>query len=73
MTARVVLSCDGQAGIHECRQAIPVGAVLTGRDARHTAKAEGWSAQQVGGRVLDLCPACTRRLVEGRQQLGGVA
>lgn len=67
MTARVVLSCDGKEGIFACRQAIPVGAVKTGVDARRIAKAEGWSSYTAAFQpswqyeIVDLCPACTRK------------
>lgn len=67
MTARVVLACDGEwpLGVR-CRQAQPVGEVLTGSQARHEARLQGWSAPLIGGLIADLCPACTRRRLEGR-------
>jgi hypothetical protein len=69
MTARVVLSCDGEEGVFPCRQAIPVGAILTGKEARVIAKREGWSSELIARpkegitryRVEDFCPACTKR------------
>ena len=70
MTARVVLSCDGRVGIFDCRQAIPVGAVMTGKEARAIAKrVGGWSSVLIARpkegvtrhRVEDFCPACTKR------------
>jgi hypothetical protein len=62
MTARVVLACDGMEGMFRCRQAIPVGEVLTGSEARYTAKLYGeWSSRSEAGKILDLCPACTKR------------
>lgn len=68
MTARVVLSCDGREGIYDCRQAIPVGAVLNGAHARHLAGRDGWSAQLTGTAVADFCPACTRRRAQERRR-----
>lgn len=68
MTARVVLSCDGQEGMYPCRQAIPVGAVMTGNEARRIAARNGWTTRTHSGGVLvastvqDLCPACTKRM-----------
>jgi len=71
MTARVVLSCDGQEGVYPCRQAVPVGAVLTGNEARRIAAGQGWSSRWSTARehahdyrLQDLCPACTRRDLE---------
>lgn len=69
MSARVVLSCDGMGGFYLCRQAIPVGAVMTGVEARRIAKREGWSSELIARprdgvtrhRVEDFCPACTKR------------
>lgn len=62
MTARVVLACDGFEGMFRCRQAIPVGEVLTGSQARHEAKVHGgWTTTLAAGVLLDLCPACARR------------
>jgi len=69
MTARVVLSCNGMEGHFECRQAIPVGAVVTGVEARRIAKREGWSSELIARprdgitrhRVEDFCPSCTRK------------
>jgi hypothetical protein len=69
VTARVVLSCDGKEGVFDCRQAIPVGAVMTGVEARRIAKREGWSSALISrpkngvtrARVEDFCPACTRK------------
>lgn len=73
MTARVVLSCDGQVGSYDCRQAIPVGAVMTGKEARLIAKRDGWSSALVARprngitrhRVEDLCPSCTKKREQG--------
>lgn len=67
MTARVVLSCDGDRHGQSCRGAIPVGAVLNGAQARYQAGREGWSSALVGNVVRDLCPACTKRALEGRR------
>lgn len=69
MTARVVLSCDGMEGSFPCRQAIPVGPVMTGVEARRIAKRDGWSSLPISRdrdgitrlRVEDFCPACTKR------------
>lgn len=69
MTARVVLSCDGKEGVFDCRQAIPVGAILTGVEARRIAKRDGWSSLPISRdrdgvtrlRVEDFCPSCTRK------------
>lgn len=71
MTARVVLSCDGTEGTLPCRQAIPVGEVLTGAQARSIAARAGWSSNlrafpPRGFLPSDLCPACTKRKVEGK-------
>jgi hypothetical protein len=72
MTARVVLSCDGKlpSGM-ECRGAIPVGAVLTGSQARYAAGKQGWSSNLIAFpprdfQPIDLCPACTKRKQEGK-------
>lgn len=68
MTARVVLSCDGTEGVYPCRQAIPVGAITTGVEARRIAKRDGWSSALLTrprdgvtrSRVEDFCPRCTK-------------
>ena len=61
MTARVVLACDGKEGVFDCRQAIPIGKVLTGVEARRIAKRDGWSsAIDEFLLVHDFCPRCTR-------------
>lgn len=72
MTARVVLSCDGKEGVYDCRQAIPVGAVTTGSEARWKAAKEGWTAALIAFpprdyQPKDFCPACTKRRLEGRR------
>jgi hypothetical protein len=65
MTARVSLRCDGQEGVYPCRQAVPVGEVLTGAEARHEAKKHfGWSNEIVAERINDFCPRCTRERAE---------
>jgi len=62
MTTRAVISCDGQIGPYDCRQAVPVGIVTNGAQARYEAKVQfGWSSALVAGRILDLCEACTQR------------
>ena len=68
MTARVVLACDGMEGFFECRQAIPVGKVMTGVDARRIAKRDGWSSRLearpafgMAYHAVDYCPSCTRK------------
>lgn len=67
MSIRAVLSCNGQEGIYDCRQATPVGEVLTARQAREIAKKiHGWSSEVIsfsGGPYLvyDFCHACTQR------------
>lgn len=67
MTARVALRCDGFEGAFPCRQAVPVGEVLTGAQARHEARVHfGWTARVVGEAVADYCPGCTRRGLAGR-------
>jgi len=67
MTARVVLACDGEQAGERCRQAIPVGEVLSGVEARRGAKKHGgWSSYVSNtGIVVDLCPSCTKRRNEG--------
>lgn len=70
MSIRAVLSCDGKEGMYDCRQATPVGQVLTAREAREIAKKiHGWSSfawTPVGKTlmVLDFCQACTKRRAE---------
>jgi hypothetical protein len=71
VTARVVLSCDGEWHGNPCRGAIPVGAVTTGSEARWKAAKEGWTAGLVAFppkdyQPKDYCPACTKRRQEGR-------
>lgn len=72
MSIRAVLSCNGQEGIYDCRQATPVGEVLTARQAREIAKkVHGWSSATIsfsGGPYLvyDFCQACTKRRQEPR-------
>lgn len=61
MSARVVLSCDGQEGIFPCRQAIPVGEVLTGRQARQISAKDGWSKHAGDDGITDFCPSCTKK------------
>lgn len=66
MTARVVLSCDGKEGIYDCRQAVPVGEVRTGSEARRIAREQGWSATLIAFpprdyEPQDFCPSCTRK------------
>lgn len=62
MTARVVLSCDGVWNGFDCRQATPVGAVLTGIEARRIARRMfGWTHRWDGELVRDYCAACTTR------------
>jgi hypothetical protein len=66
MSIRAVLSCNGKEGIFECRQATPVGEVMTARQAREVAhKIHGWSSEVIstGGPylVFDFCHACTKR------------
>ena len=68
MSIRAVLSCNGREGVYPCRQATPVGEVLTAREARAVAKKiHGWSSDVFyspnAGQVvvLDYCQACTRR------------
>lgn len=63
MTARVSLRCDGMEGIYPCRQAVPVGEVLTGAQARHEAKTHfGWTSRVESEQIVDYCPGCTKRL-----------
>lgn len=74
MSIRAVLSCNGKEGFYDCRQATPVGEVLTARQAREVAKkVHGWSSQAliIPSRdnqvvVLDYCQACTKRRAEHR-------
>lgn len=71
MSIRAVLSCNGKEGIFDCRQATPVGEVMTGAEARAIAKKiHGWSSvsQSINGgpyHVYDFCYACTKRRAEG--------
>jgi hypothetical protein len=71
VTIRAVLSCNGKEGMYDCRQATPVGEVLTAREARQIAKKiHGWSSVALNlsgvdsGDVLDFCQACTKRRAE---------
>lgn len=69
MTARVVLSCDGDEGIYPCRQAIPVGAVLTGGQARRIAQSAGWTSKvfvenELELPIVDLCPRCSQQVLK---------
>lgn len=71
MSIRAVLSCNGMEGAYRCRQATPVGEVLTAREAREVAKkVHGWSHRVTAYPptfeyvVEDLCQACTRRSQE---------
>jgi hypothetical protein len=70
MSIRAVLSCNGKEGIYDCRQATPVGEVLTAAEARRIAKKiHGWSSQVMPGPeapflVHDFCQACTKRRQE---------
>lgn len=69
MSIRAVLSCNGKEGMFDCRQATPVGEVLTAREAREVAKKiHHWSSEVIstGGpyRVFDFCQACTKRRAE---------
>lgn len=73
MTIRAVLSCNGNEGMYECRQATPVGEVLTAREARAVAaKIHGWTSQMyyVPSKdtviVQDYCKSCTKRRLEGK-------
>lgn len=66
MTIRAVISCQGQITAWECRQAIPLGVVANGRQARYEASVRGWSSALIDGQVNDFCPACTRRRLTGR-------
>lgn len=67
MSIRAVLSCNGTEGIFACRQAIPVGEVLTASEARRIAAKDGWTVRVHTGGVLvvstvqDFCPSCTRK------------
>jgi hypothetical protein len=69
MSIRVVLSCNGKEGMYDCRQATPVGEVMSAREARAIAKkTHGWSSTLAAfsreDSVLDFCPACTKRMQE---------
>jgi hypothetical protein len=67
VSIRAVLSCNGKEGIYDCRQATPVGEVLTASEARRIAKTiHGWSSEIIAGPkapflVHDFCQACTKR------------
>lgn len=62
MSIRAVLSCNGMEGVLPCRQATPVGEVLTGSEARYVARTtHGWSSAVEAGKILDFCQACTKR------------
>lgn len=67
---RAVLACDGQEGHFPCKQATPTGVVQTGAQARSIAKRDGWTHKIYAGKVLDLCPACTQRLLLGKFHVG---
>lgn len=77
VSIRAVLACNGREGIYDCRQATPVGEVLTARDAREIAKTiHKWSSEvnvswdSRSGRgsfvVRDYCQSCTRKRAEGK-------
>lgn len=67
---RAVLACDGQEGHFPCKQATPTGVVETGAQARRIAARDGWTTKVYAGKVLDLCPACTHRLMLGKISVG---
>lgn len=71
MSIRAVLSCNGMEGAYPCRQATPVGEVLTAAEARAVAKKyHGWSTRIVARapsteyKVEDLCQRCARQELE---------
>jgi len=65
MSIRAVLACNGEQAHERCRQAVPVGEVLTASQARHEAKTIfGWSSAVENGTVNDYCPSCTKRRTE---------
>jgi hypothetical protein len=64
MSARVVISCDGDWHGMPCRGALPMAAGSLGM-VRYEAALEGWSTRVTPALVVeDLCPAHTAR--EGR-------
>lgn len=65
MSIRATLACDGEQAHERCRQAVPVGEVLTGSQARFQAKKHfEWGTEVIAGEVKDFCPACIRRRQE---------
>jgi hypothetical protein len=73
MTAVLVLSCDGSwdDGRMPCRGALPLGTVGVGQ-GRYEAARQGWTSNARAFaprdfRPVDLCPACSRRELEGRR------
>jgi hypothetical protein len=78
VTIRAVLSCNGKEGMYDCRQATPVGEVLTAREAREiAAKIHGWSSYVVDplnlrpattNVVLDFCQSCTKRRLKAKRK-----
>lgn len=65
---RVVIACgrDWIPG-DPCRQATPLGVVAGIADARERAARDGWTVDgdRADALAVDVCPACTRREIEG--------